>query len=139
HATPERRVLLVITDGRDNASQTAEKQIMTIARQTETAVYGIGLFALANSSEAKQGRQELEAITQPSGGVAAYPATLAQIDDVALDLARQIRRQYTIAYAPTSRALDGTLRTIRVEAHGREPLVVRTRLGYVASRSAPTP
>lgn len=132
HAMRDRRVLLVITDGRDNASQTDVKAIATMSHQTEAAVYGLGLFAFANSSEAKGGRHELEAITQPTGGVAVYPATVAEIDDAVLDLARQIRRQYTIAYAPTNRTLDGTYRRIRVEARGHAPMVVRTRAGYVA-------
>lgn len=136
HAMRDRRVLLVVTDGRDNSSETTAKTIATMAREGETAVYGIGLFALANSSEAKDGRRELEAITQPTSGVAEYPETIADVDAAALDLARQIRRQYTIAYAPTNQALDGTYRRIRVEAHGRESMTVRTRAGYVASPSS---
>jgi len=131
-ATRDRRVLLAITDGRDNTSQAREKDIKAISRQTDTAVYGIGLFALANSSEAKDGRRELEAVTQPTGGIAVYPSTPDEIDGIAQDLARQIRRQYTIAYAPTNQALDGTYRTIRVEARGTEPMTFRTRAGYVA-------
>jgi Ca-activated chloride channel homolog len=134
HATRDRRVLLAITDGRDNASETAEKQIATMSRASETAVFGIGLFALSNSSEAKEGRHELDAITQPTGGVAEYPSTLAEVDDVALDLAHQIRRQYTLAYTPTNQALDGTYRKIRVEVRGPEPMTVRTRTGYVAAK-----
>ena len=137
-ATRDRRVLLAITDGRDNASQSTEREIAAMSQQNETAVYGIGLFALANSSEAKDGRRELEAITHPTGGVAAYPLTLAEIDDVALDLARQIRRQFTIAYAPTNQALDGTYRKIRVEARGIQPMTVRTRAGYVAGKASPS-
>jgi VWFA-related protein len=135
HGTRDRRVLLVITDGRDNASQITEKQIIASARQVDIAVYAIGLFALAGSTEARDGRRELEAITDPTGGVTVYPATVADIDEAAVDLARQIRRQYTIAYAPTNQALDGTYRKIRVEAHGREPMTVRTRGGYVATPS----
>lgn len=135
HAMRDRRVLLVITDGRDNSSETAEKQIAAMSRQDETAVFGIGLFALANSPEAKDGRHALDAITQPTGGVTEYPSTFAEVDEAALDLARQIRRQYTIGYTPTNQALDGTYRKIRVEAHGREPMTVRTRAGYVAKPS----
>ena len=132
-ASRDRRVLLVVTDGRDNASETTVKAIDTLARQHDTAVYGIGLFALADSSQAKDGRRELDALTRPTGGVAAYPGTPDEIDETALDLARQIRRQYTIAYAPINQALDGTYRRIRVEARGTEPLTVRTRVGYVAA------
>ena len=133
HAVRERRVLLVVTDGRDNASETTEKAVAAAAHQLDTAVYGIGLFALAGSSQAKDGRRELEALTQPTGGVAEYPESPGDIDQAAVDLARQIRRQYTIAYSPANQALDGTYRRIRVEARGAEPLTVRTRAGYVAA------
>lgn len=136
HASHDRRVLLVVTDGRDNASDTTEQAIAATARQLDTAVYGIGLFALTNSSQAKDGRHELEALTHPSGGVAEYPQTLGDIDQAAVDLAQQIRRQYTIAYAPTNQTRNGTYRRIRVEARGTEPLTVRTRAGYVADVSA---
>jgi len=137
HGSRDRRVLLVVTDGRDNASEVSEKTVAAEARQYDTAVYAIGLFALADSSQAKEGRRELEALTEPTGGVVAYPAAPEDIDDAARDLARQIRRQYTIAYAPANQALDGTYRRIRVEAHAGEPLRVRTRAGYVAAPSAP--
>ncbi len=132
HPARDRRVLLVVTDGRDNASETTVNAIAAMARQHDIAVYGLGLFALADSSQAKDGRHELDALTGPTGGIAEYPSTLGEIDSAALELARQIRRQYTIAYAPTNQALDGTYRRIRVEARGPGPLTVRTRLGYVA-------
>jgi len=76
------------------------------------------------------GRRELDALTRHTGGVAYYPAAPDALDAAVAELARQ---QYTIAYAPTNQALDGTYRRIRVEARGAEPLVVRTRAGYVAA------
>ena len=133
HASRDRQVLLVITDGRDNASRVTLKQIEETARLSETAVYAIGLFGSTDSAEAREGRRELDALTVRTGGVAFYPANLAEIDGIVADLAQQIRRQYTIAYAPTNQALDGTYRHIRVDARGTEPLTVRTRAGYLAS------
>ena len=137
HGTRDRRVLLLVTDGKDNASVTAVKQIEAEAERSETSVFGIGLFT-DESASSKQGRRELEALTTRTGGVARYPITIDQIEPAALDLARQIRQQYTIGYTPTNQALDGTYRTIRVEAQaGRrsERLSVRTRPGYRAERA----
>jgi Ca-activated chloride channel homolog len=65
--------------------------------------------------------------------VAYYPATTEMIGSIALEIARQIRSQYTIAYAPVNQSLDGTYRTIRVVVSGRERVSVRTRAGYRAS------
>ena len=83
--------------------------------------------------DAKYGRRELDQLTRHTGGAAYFPATPDALDAAVGDLARQIRQLYTIAYAPTNQALDGTYRKIRVEARGAEPLVVRTRAGYVAA------
>src|SRR5262249_29983516 len=96
------------------------------------AVYAIGLLGDPQSSNGKEGRHELDDLTTRTGGAAYYPAGVDEIDAIARELARQIRNQYTLAYAPTNASLDGTYRRIKVEAHGREPLVVRTRAGYVA-------
>jgi len=133
NASRDRRALLVITDGRDNASQITLRQLEEMARQSDTEMYAIGLFASADSAEAKDGRHELDELTGRTGGVAYYPSGIDDIDTIVTDVALQIRRQYTIAYAPTNQALDGTYRRIRVDAHGREPLSVRTRTGYLAT------
>jgi hypothetical protein len=57
---------------------------------------------------------------------------MSEIGPLALEIARQIRNQYTIAYAPLNQALDGTYRAIRVAVSGPEHLSVRTRAGYRA-------
>ena len=134
HAVHDRRVLLVITDGRDNASTATVRDIQRATEQTDTAVYAVGVFRDPESTDAKEGRRELDALTQHTGGTAYYPTTADGLDAIVADLARQIRNQYTIAYAPTNQALDGTYRRIHLEAHGSEPLAVRTRAGYVAAR-----
>jgi Ca-activated chloride channel family protein len=137
HATRERKVLLVITDGNDNASIVTMAQIHKQAERSETVIYGVGLFVDEESSGTKAGRHELDQLTERTGGIAYYPASLDQIDSVALDLARQIRNQYTIAYAPANQALDGSYRAIRVEARGgSERFVVHTRSGYRAVDTA---
>ena len=65
--------------------------------------------------------------------MAYYPATIDMIGAIALEIARQIRSQYTIAYAPVNQALDGTYRTIRLAVSSPERVAVRTRAGYRAS------
>jgi len=135
HATRDRKILLVITDGKDNASMVTMRQIQEAAERSETVVYAVGLFGQADSPTAKEGRRELDQLTDRTGGVAYYPASIDQVESVALDLAQQVRNQYTIAYAPTNQTLDGTYRTIRVKvdgAAGPERFVVRTRAGYRA-------
>ena len=133
HAARDRKVLLVLTDGNDNASVTTVSQIQKQAERSETVIDAIGLFMQADTAQATAGRHELEQLTERTGGVAYYPMSLDQIDTVALDLARQIRSQYTIAYAPLNQALDGSYRTIQVKIAGPEKLSVHTRAGYRAT------
>jgi len=78
HATRDRHVLLAITDGKDNASETTVKEIETLSEHSETAVFGIGLFG-DDSGSSRQGRRELDTLTTRTGGIAFYPAGTEQI------------------------------------------------------------
>jgi Ca-activated chloride channel family protein len=133
-ATRDRKVLVVITDGYDNASVSGIDAIRTVALQRNVAVYAIGLIA-EQDSHAARARRDLETLTEATGGVAYFPASLEEIDGVAVDLARQIRMQYTIGYSPANEVRDGSIRSIRVVARGAGHLTVRTRTYYRADAS----
>ena len=135
HASHDRRVLLVITDGNDNASAASIDQLRKTIEHSETAVFAVGLFRDSAPSTG-HGRKELDYLTKLTGGVAYYPTSIDQIDSVVLEIARQIRNEYTIAYAPVNQAFDGTYRAIRLEVTGPGGSSVRTRPGYWAT---PTP
>lgn len=131
HGTRDRKVLLVITDGIDNASVATREAIEKQAERRDTVIFAVGLFG--DEGRVKQGRRELDRLADRTGGMAYYPAAIDQIGGVALEIARQIRNQYTIAYAPLNQSLDGTYRTIRVVVSANERLSVRTRAGYRAT------
>lgn len=135
HGTRDRKVLLVITDGIDNASLVTREHVETQADQRDTVIFAVGLFG--DEERNRRGRHELDQLTDKTGGLAYYPAGVDEMAAVALEIARQIRSQYTLAYAPTNQALDGSYRTIRVTATGPERLSVRTRAGYLATADAP--
>jgi VWFA-related protein len=107
--------------------------VQQLAEHSETQIYAIGLFRDGTSSTAKRSHHELDQLTERTGGIAYYPGTIDQVDAVAVEIARQIRQQYTVAYTPLRPTLDGSYRTIRVEARGPDRLVVRTRAGYRAT------
>ncbi|HWW86582.1 MAG TPA: VWA domain-containing protein [Vicinamibacterales bacterium] len=136
HGTRDRKALLIVSDGEDNSSVASLDQVQTRAEQDGVVVYAVGLLSEEASSKVKHARHDLDRLTETTGGVAYYPDSLEKIDGVALDLARQIRNQYTIGYTPLNQALDGTYRKLRVEVTGRERLTVRTRAGY---RATPRP
>ena len=132
HGTRDRKAILVITDGIDNASLVTRDRIEKQAAERDTVIFAVGLFG--SGDRAKDGRHELDRFAERTGGTAFYPAGVEDIGSVALEIARQIRNQYTIAYAPTNQALDGTYRTIRVTVSAPERLSVRTRAGYLAAQ-----
>jgi VWFA-related protein len=74
----------------------------------------------------------LQALSLETGGVAYFPRSLKDVDEIAAQVASDIRNQYTVGYHSTKAAELGGYRTVRVEAkapkHG--PLTVRTRKGY---------
>jgi VWFA-related protein len=134
HGTRDRKVLLVITDGVDNASLVTREHVERQAEERDTMVFAVGLFG--DAEKKGRGRRELDEITDKTGGLAYYPAGIDDMEAVALEIARQIRNQYTIAYEPTNQALDGSYRTIRVAVAGPEHMSVRTRPGYLATTDA---
>ena len=132
----QKKVLLVITDGNDNASSISLEKLVNRAQQEEVLVYSIGLLNEEERREARTAKRALDALTRESGGMAFYPKALAEVDQIALQVAHEIRNQYTIAYSPTVQAMDGSFRQIKVTVNGPGHPIVRTRTGYYATPDA---
>ena len=129
-----KRVLMVVTDGNDNASTISLERLVDRARQSEVLIYAIGLLSEEEHREAKAAQRALNELTRESGGMAYYPKGLAEVDSIALAVAHEIRNQYTIAYSPLNQAMDGSFRQIKVTVNGPGHPQVRTRTGYYASK-----
>jgi VWFA-related protein len=132
-AKRDKKVLLVITDGNDNASNLSLEKLVARANQEETLVYSIGLFTEEEKREASKARRALKELTSNTGGLAFYPKEVAEVQSLAVEVARDIRSQYTIAYTPSVQALDGSYREIKVTVDAPGKPVVRTRSGYYAT------
>lgn len=128
-----KKVLLVVTDGNDNASTISLERLVDRARQNEVLIYSIGLLDEEEHREAKSAKRALNALTHESGGLAFFPKAVAEVDAIALQVAHEIRNQYTIAYSPLNEARDGTFRQIKVMVTGPGHPQVRTRTGYYAT------
>jgi VWFA-related protein len=129
----ERKVLFVVTDGEDNASrETLEQAVKQLQDENGPSVYAIGI--LGDEEHPKRARRALEIIAQRTGGLAFFPKTLDEVDEISRQVAHDIRNQYTIGYKPTTPKSVGGFRTIRVEAKakGHGKLSVRTKSGYYA-------
>ncbi len=127
----DKKVLIVISDGGDNASRHNLDQIMATARQSDAIIYTLGLF---DQNDPDKNPHVLKQLARETGGEAFLPESLSQVVPICEQIARDIRNQYTIAYVPTNREQDGTYRAIQVKAEAphRGRLFVRTRTGYTA-------
>jgi VWFA-related protein len=135
-AKKDKKVLLVITDGNDNASNVSLESVVRRANQADTLVYAIGLFTEEEKHEASKARRALKELTSATGGLAFYPKDVNEVQALAVEVARDIRRQYTIYYTPAIQALDGSYRQIKVTVEGPGKTMVRTRSGYYATPDA---
>ena len=131
-----KQVLLVITDGEDNASGlTLEQTIRRVQDLGGPIVYCIGLLFGDDGGgrEAKQAKRALQLLSGETGGIAYFPRSLNEVDAIADEVARDIRSQYTLGYHSTKPVNLGGFRQVRVLAHApaaKHNLNVRTRTGY---------
>lgn len=132
-AKKDKKVLLVITDGNDNASNVSLEKVVARSNQSDTLIYAIGLFSDEERREAAKARRALHELTGSTGGLAFYPRDVNEVQSLALEIAHDIRSQYTIAYSPSIQALDGSYRQIKVTVDAPGKPVVRTRSGYYAT------
>ncbi len=130
-ASRDKKVLIVISDGGDNASHHKLAQVLRDAERSDAIIYTVGLF---DEHDADQNPGVLRKIARITGGEAFVLEDSSQVTRVCEQIAQDIRHQYTIAYSPSNQNLDETYRTIRVTATPRRgKAVVRAREGYVAS------
>ena len=132
-AKKDKKVLLVITDGNDNASGISLEKIVNRANQSDVLIYAIGLFTDEDKRDASKAKRALKELTTATGGLAFYPKEVSEVGPLAVEVARDIRNQYTIAYTPTVQALDGSYRQIKVTVDAPGKPTVRTRSGYFAT------
>lgn len=140
HAKQPKQVLLIITDGADNASRlTLQEAIRRVQNLAGPVVYTIGLLYGDDLDEARQAREALQDLSNQTGGLAFFPPSLADVGQIAQEVARDIRNQYTIGYHSTRSPLLGGYRTVHVEASapGYKKLIVRTKKGYYPRPAQP--
>jgi Ca-activated chloride channel homolog len=133
HAKRDKKVIVIVTDGNDNASNVSLEKVVTRSNQGDTLIYAIGLFTEEERREAAKARRALKELTSATGGLAFYPKDVNEVQALAVEIAHDIRNQYTIAYSPNIQALDGSYRQIKVTVEGPGKPVVRTRSGYYAT------
>jgi Ca-activated chloride channel family protein len=135
----DKRVLLLVTDGDDDASRASFPEMMHAIEKSDATIYAIGVFSQDdrhhNKGMVRHSTKVLKEIAKASGGLAYFPSDLAQVTPICEHVAKEIRSQYTIGYYPTDMAHDGSFRMVTVKVispKGMGKLDVRTRAGYYA-------
>ncbi len=135
----DKKVLLVITDGEDNASRKDLAYATQAVQQSSAIIYAVGLFSDDSHQEIKRGTKALKVITEATGGQAYFPKNAEEVESICTQIAHDIRNQYTIAYYPSNSKRDGTFRAVQVQVtppRGRGKMTVRTRTGYYAQKES---
>jgi len=133
--TREKKVLIVISDGGDNASTHTLAEVLKMAEQSNVLVYTVGIF---DDEDADKNPDVLRRLAAATGGEAYFPRQYNEVVTICERIARDIRNQYTIGYVSTSAARPGAYRRIRVAAGaaGYGKLSVRARAGYIVGGEA---
>ncbi len=132
--TLQKKALVVLSDGGDNASHITLKDLIPVAEKSSATIYTIGIY---DDNDPDKNPKVLRELAKISGGEAYLPRSLYELGEVWRSIAGGIRSQYTIGYVSTNPAHDGTFRNVKVTVVDKKGklLVSRTRSGY----RAPTP
>jgi Ca-activated chloride channel family protein len=130
--TANRKTLIVISDGDDNASRTSLPTLLKQAEASNTQIYTLGVFDEMFSGS--HSGSVLKRLARATGGKAYFPDSPTQIAGICKQIAQNLRHQYTIGYVSSNPNPGGKYHTIRVTASGAGggKLYVSTRAGYSA-------
>lgn len=138
----DKKVLIVVTDGEDNASRHNLESTMEQAQRSDAVIYAVGLYSKQDTKEdsrgVKKARRALQELTKATGGIAFFPENVGDTETICTQIAHDIRNQYTLAYYPSNATRDGSFRTVQVDIlppRGAGKLSLRTRTGYFAPRA----
>jgi Ca-activated chloride channel homolog len=135
HGSRARKVLVVVSDGGDNASQATLDDVLDRARGSNAAIYTLGIF---DPEDLDRNPGVLKSLARATGGERFLPRSAGDMLQACERIAREIRSGYTIGYVPPDR--DGSYHRVRVvvQPSPSQKMTVRTRPGYFAAgRAAP--
>jgi len=134
-----RKALLIISDGGDNASRYTEAEVRSRVREGDVLIYALGIFepygSRSRSPEELSGPGLLNDLAEQSGGRHLPVEDLSELPDIAAKIGIELRNRYLLGYSPTDRTRDGRYHHVRVQVvppHGLPPLRAYWRTGYYA-------
>ncbi|MBK6722030.1 MAG: VWA domain-containing protein [Acidobacteria bacterium] len=136
--THQKRAMLIISDGQDNASRYNFGDVRRLMKESDVVTYAVGIMDRGDSGNALglQGQAFLDELSSVTGGKSFYPQTDIEMDEIFERIALELRNQYSIGYIPKDFQPDGKWRKVKVKIkppRGLPRLTVRSREGYYAS------
>ncbi len=143
---PVARMLVVISDGKDNSSSIALKDAVASAQRGEVFVYTVSTrdandenqdYTLS-SERLLVGDRALKVLAEQTGGASFMPGSVTGLNHGLNEIQQVIRSRYLISYKPAAFKHDGQFRSIQISAErSGHKLRVYARKGYYSSTSAP--
>jgi len=136
--THQKKALLIISDGQDNASRYNFKEVRRLMKESDVVIYSVGIMdgRDASSVEGMQGQAFLDELSNVTGGKSFYPTSAVEMDEIFERIALELRHQYSIGYTPDNFEPDGEWHRVKVKVkppRGLPRLTVRHREGYYAT------
>jgi VWFA-related protein len=134
--TRQRKALVLLSDGADNASSVTFEEILKLAEQSSATIYCLGIY---DQYEKDRNPAVLRRLAKLTGGEAYFPRHPSDLHEVWPRIAGSIRGQYTIGYISDNTTRDGAYRKVRITAVDQrgKPLDVRARSGYFSGSKSP--
>jgi Ca-activated chloride channel family protein len=134
-----RRAIILLTDGDDTSSRLKIDEAIERAQKADALIYAIGIgdrytFGVDEGS--------LRKIAEKTGGRAYFPRHERDLNDAFMQIQRDLREQYLVAYSPNNKARDGSYRKIEIQVVNptlRQTLKLNYRSGYFAKTTNPEP
>ena len=127
---PQRKALIILSDGDDNQSDVSLAQAVEMAQRAEVIIYAI---STDDSGLILRGDKNLERLAAATGGRAFFPFKMKDIKNSFAAIEDELRSQYVVSYHPADFDADGRYRSIEISALKKD-LQVRARQGYYAPR-----
>jgi Ca-activated chloride channel homolog len=132
-----RKALIIVSDGGDNASLEKFSHLLTLSQQSQVLIYSIAL--IDEDGDVNPG--VLRRLSKATGGIAYFPDATHTVTSISAQIARDLREQYTLGFAPEDANNVHAFRKIEVKvaSPGKEKIHIRTRSGYFAADEKPSP
>lgn len=119
--TDKIRALIIVSDGDDRSSTLKEQELFDFLRASQVQIYTVGFtndLSTAPDANGINRRQKAKSfmtrLAEETGGKAFFPASIADLPQIAAEISAEIRTQYLVSYTPTNDRRDGTFRRIKV-------------------------